>query len=426
VNPAERAAAVPGRLRRWIRFVAGAVETALRVIEGETVRLRAMALTYISLFALVPGLVVAFSVVEAFTGMENIRRLVNDAVLDNLAVGARESLEPYLEKFIAARHARSAGLVGGAFLVWSLLALFSNLDRAVNDVWGITRGRPLGQRAVIYWMGLTLGPVLLAASVALGVEARGWLAGSGVRFLGAAAGVLLTCAFFATLYLIVPAAKVRFWAAAAGGLAAGITWEGAKLAYTFAVARIFRYHALYGSVAAVPIFILWLYLSWTLLLFGARLAYVFQYASTFRPGTGASAPGTAREILAGEVMLVLARTFDRGEAPLDAGEVASRLGAPPEEVGEVLGELRDAGLLLASAEGGLVPSRPLERITLLDVRRAVSGAPGPADAGAPDVERIVREVEAEAAGRLAASTLRSLLDGAERRAAAPSAGGGAA
>lgn len=409
MNPAARAAAWLGRLRRWIRFVPTAVETALQVLEGETVRLRAMALTYLSLFALVPGLVVAFSVVEAFTGMEHFRRLVHDALLDNLAVGARESLEPYLERFIANTHAKRAGLVGGAFLAWSLLALFGNLDRAVNDIWGIRRRRPVGQRAIIYWMGLTLGPILLAASVTLGVEARGWAAGAGLRFFGVAAGVLLTCAFFVTLYLIVPATKVRFFAAAGAGLVAGIVWEVAKYAYTYAVARIFQYHAVYGSVAAVPIFILWLFLSWTVLLFGARLAFVFQYASVLRPATEPPAPAE-REILAGDVMLAIARAFDRGEEPLDAGAVASSLGAAPEEIGEVLGQLRDAGLLVPAAEGGLLPARPLERITLLDVRRAVSGVPGPAAPGAPPVERIVREVEAEAAGRLAASTLRSLLD----------------
>jgi membrane protein len=418
VSLATRAAAVLGRLRRWIRFVPGAIETALKVLEGETVRLRAMALTYLSLFALVPGLVVAFSVVEAFTGMERFRRLVNDALLENLAVGARESLEPYLERFIANAHAGSAGIVGGALLVYSSVTLFSNLDRAVNDIWGIRRRRPIGQQAIIYWMGLTLGPILLATSVALGVEARGWLAGTGIRSLGVAAGVLLTCAFFATLYLIVPATKVRFWAAAAGGLVAGLVWELAKILYTFLVARIFRYHAVYGSVAAVPIFILWLFVSWAILLFGARLAFVFQYASALRPGAAPAAPGTAREILAGEVILVLARAFDRGEEPLDAGDVASRLGATPEEVGEVLGQMREAGLLVAAADGGLLPARPLERITLLDVRRAVSGAPGAVGPGAPLVERIVREVESEAADRLAASTLRSLLDdarGAEPR-----------
>jgi membrane protein len=410
VSLVSRADAVLRRLRRWIRFVPGAIETALQVLEGETVRLRAMALTYISLFALVPGLVVAFSVVEAFTGMERFRRLVNDALLENLAVGARESIAPHLERFIANAHAGSAGLVGGALLVWSAVTLFSNLDRAVNDIWGIRRRRPIGQQAIIYWMGLTLGPILLAGSVAVGVEARGWLAGTGIRFLGVAAGVLLTCAFFATLYLIVPATKVRFYAAAAGGLVAGLAWEGAKAGYTFAVARIFSYHAVYGSVAAVPIFILWLFLSWAILLFGARLAYVFQYASALRPGAGLAAPGTAREILAGDAMVAISRAFDRGEEPLDAGDVASRLGVPPEEVGEVLGQMRDAGLLVVAAEGGLLPARPLERITLLDVRSAVAGAPGAADPAAPLVERIVREVESEAAQRLAASTLRSLLD----------------
>ena len=107
------------RLERAATSIARAVETALRVIEGESVRLRAMALTYISLFALVPALVVAFSVVQAFTGMEKIADRVHEFLFENLAVGARATIEPYLDRFIQNTHLTSAGLIGGASLVWS-------------------------------------------------------------------------------------------------------------------------------------------------------------------------------------------------------------------------------------------------------------------------------------------------------------------
>ncbi|HET9553776.1 MAG TPA: YhjD/YihY/BrkB family envelope integrity protein, partial [Anaeromyxobacteraceae bacterium] len=417
-----------GRLRRLgdaVTLAAG------RALKGD-VRLRAMALTYLSLFALVPALVVAFSVIQAFTGMERIADLVHEFLLENLAVGARTTIEPYLEKFVGNAHAASAGLVGGALLVWSMVSLFSNVDRAVNDVWGIRRPRALRQQAVIYWVGLTLGPLLLAGSLVLGHTARAWLAGTELGFLAAAGGVVLTCAFFATLYVIVPDTKVRPGPALTAGLVAGGAWEVAKWGYAIASARFFRYHIVYGSVAAIPTFLLWLFVSWTIVLFGARLAFILQNATTLLRGSLAAHP-TTREALAGQVMLAVGAAFDRAgeaadrEAP-DAGELARALRVPAEEVTAVAETLATAGLLRSLAGGGLVPGRPLERITLLDVRQALLGrAPRRPEEEPGPVDRALAEVDAEAARRLEKTTLRALVDeerARPRKAATAAAGAG--
>lgn len=403
------------RLKRWARIASGAVETALHVIEGENVRLRAMALTYISLFALVPALVVAFSVVQAFTGTDRIADRVHEFLFENLAVGAQTTIGPYLDGFIRNAHATSAGLVGGALLVWSAVTLFSNVERAVNHIWGIKRRRSLAQQAVIYWVGLTLGPLLLAGSVTLGHATRTFFASTGIQALAVLAGTLLTCAFFAVLFQIVPNARVRPSAALAGGLVAGVAWEVAKWGYTFAVAKIFRYHAIYGSVAAVPIFLFWLFVSWTILLFGARLAYVFQYASTLI-GTANGGSRSTQEILAGQAMLLVARAYDDGRAAPDPGQIATRLRASAEQAGEAVSTLRQQGLVVALGDGGLVPSRPLEKLTLLDVRRAVAGngsvaGNGPVvGTGAGVLTEILRGIEDRAAGELDAVTFRVLCD----------------
>jgi membrane protein len=397
------------RLARGFRLATSAALAGLRALEGESVRLRAMALTYLSLFALVPALVVAFSVVQAFTGMDRIAARVSEFLFENLAVGARATIEPYLQRFVKNAHLTSAGLVGGAFLVWSAVSLFSNVDRAVNDIWGIRRRRRLRSQAVIYWVGLTLGPLLLAASVMIGHSTRDFLAGTGLGIVALAGSVLLTCTFFAVVYLIVPDTKVRIGAAIAGGLAAGIAWELAKSGYTFAVARFFRYHAIYGSVAAVPTFLLWLFLSWAILLFGARLAFVVQYAR-IRRGALHPASKTAREILAGQVLLTVAKAYDRGAGPPDAGDVGAELSVQAEDVTEALAALKQANLLVSLAEGGLVPSRPLERITLEDVRRAVQGLDAAPGAPAGIVERVVAGVEEDALRRLAKVSFRELCD----------------
>jgi membrane protein len=393
---------------RMIRTAPDAVQIALRMLGGEVVQLRAMALTYISLFALVPGLVVAFSVVQAFTGMDRIATRLHEFLFENLAVGARATIEPYLDRFVQNTHVTSAGLVGGALLVWSSVSLFQNVDRALNDIWGVRRRRSVAQQATIYWVVITLGPLLLAGSVMLGHSVRSALASSHLGFVGTAAGALLTCVFFSLAYLIVPNTKVRPRNAAAGGLIAGVAWEVAKWAYATFVASSVKYSAIYGSVAAIPIFLLWLYLSWSILLFGARLAYVFQYASSFLKGVHAHS-NAGREIVAGRAMVAIARAFDTGAKAPDAGEVASELGCAADDVSEIVLALRVAGLVVPVGDGGFVPSRSLEKLTLLDVRRAIAGKE-PRVSGAGVVAEIIRGVEDEAAERLADVSLRILCD----------------
>jgi len=396
-------------IARMIRTAPGAVRTALRMLSGETVQLRAMALTYISLFALVPGLVVAFSVVQAFTGMQRISDRLHEFLFENLAVGARTTIEPYVDRFVQNAHVTSAGLVGAVLLIWSSVSLFQNIDRAVNDMWGVRRRRSVAQQATIFWVGMTLGPLLLAGSVMVGQSTRTFLASTRLGFLGAAAGALLTCTFFAIVYVIVPNTKVRLRNAVAAALVAGIAWELAKGGYTAFVARSFRTHAIYGSVAAIPIFLLWLWVSWTILLFGARLAFVFQYRSALIHG--AEAPSkTAREILAGRALLVVARAFDAGAPAPDAGDVANEIGAAADDVSEALGALKAAGVVVSLADAGLVPGRPLEKITLLDVRRALGGKEPSLTASSGLVAAVVKGVEDEAAERLGDVTFRSLCD----------------
>jgi membrane protein len=372
------------------------------VLDSGRLRTRAAALTYLSLFALVPALVVAFSVVQAFTGASTIWLRLDEFLIENLAVGARASVEPYLERFVKNAHIASAGLVGGALLVWSAVSLFGEVEAALNEIWHVRRRRPLKQLVLTYWAGLTLGPILLAGSLTLGHAVQGILAASPAGALAArAASVVLTCAFFAVLYLIVPATKVRPRAAIAGGALAGLAFELAKALYALASARFFRYHAIYGSVAAVPIFLLWLHLSWLILLLGARAAFVAQHARAILRGHAVDARPLGRERLAAQVMLDVARAFRRGEAPPQPEEVANRLDALPEAVRDVLAALTRAGLVVEAAGGGVLPARPLAQLTLADVRAAVAGSGTDEPSDSSPVSAPLAAAEGAAAAALA-------------------------
>jgi membrane protein len=379
-----------------------------------------MALTYLSLFALVPALVVAFSVVRAFAGTDALWRGIHGYLLDNLAVGARASIEPYLDRFVRNANATSAGLVGGALLALSAVSLFAQVEHAVNGIWGVRRARPLPQRALLYWTGLTLGPLLLAGSLTLGHAVGVFLKAAPIGMvLVRAAAVLVSCLLFAAGYLFLPVTRVRPWAAAIGGLVAGLAWEAAKALYTLGVARFFRYHAIYGSVAAIPIFLLWLYVSWTLMLFGARVAFVAQHARVILAGHPPPGQGTTlgRELLAARVMLEVAAAFRAGARPPDSAEVALRLGTFAEPVRDIAAILRVRGLAVEVAGGGLVPGRPLEQISLADVRSAIAGEPPPGDASPAGalLSAILGAAEGAAAETLGRRSFNELCSVVERR-----------
>ncbi len=384
------------------------VASALRDRE---LRVRAMALTYTSLFALVPALVVAFSVVQAFTGMERLWIRVHEFLLENLAVGARAAVAPHLDEFVKNAHATSAGLVGGALLVWSALSLFHQVERAVNDIWRVRRRRPLVPSLLVYWAGITLGPLLLAASLALGHGVMARVGASPARELGAGlASVVLTCTVFTVFYLIIPATKVRARPAAVGGLVAGIAWEAAKALYTVAVARFFHYHAVYGSIAAVPIFLLWLFLSWTIFLFGARVTFVVQHARALAHAHPSDLTAAGRELLAARILREIGLAHRAGAAPPEPAELADRLASLAEPVREALTALRAGGLVLETARGGYVPGRPLDRITLADVRRATAGPVPQPDPEWARLGRAISDAERAASAGLATVTIADLCE----------------
>jgi membrane protein len=396
----------PRRLLLRLRRSLAIVGRAAQAIRAERVQMRAMALTYISLFALVPALVVAFSVVQGLTGMDRVATVVHDYLLENLAVGARASIEPYLDRFVRNAHIARAGLVGAALLLWSAYSLLGNVEAAINDLWEVKVRRTFRMRALVYWMSLTLGPLLVAASATVSELARTFLANRELRFLAILAAALLSSLFLSALYLVVPNVRVRLKAAVVGGVAAGIGWEVAKWGFAWVMGKSVRLHAIYGSVAAIPIFLTWLYLSWSIVLFGARLGFVVQNARQVIAGGDGPAARGALEQLAGRILVVVSEAFRAGASAPGADELARRLQAGTSGL-EAVEALRRAGLVKGLGGGGLVPGRTPETITLLDVRRAVRGEPSPTQPVGAMVEAF-HQADERAEERLRAVSIASL------------------
>jgi len=393
---------------RGRRFLA-ALRAGLAAFKGEGLKLRAMALTYISIFSLLPAMMVAVSMVRSFPDLDRVRLRIQDFLVSNLSVGARDKVPAYLDEYVFGASTAPPGLVGFGLLLVSAVVLLAQVEHAVNDIWSVRRRRPRLQRWLTYWTALTLGPLAAAGSIAIALDAHDRLGAP--RFLGQVAGVGLTFAFFVAAYLVLPATRVRFLPALAGGAVAGSAFELAKSGYAWAASHLFRFQAVYGSLAAIFVFLLWLYLSWTIFLFGARLAFVFQHHRALLEKEVGNAMG--RELLAVRALLEVSLAwFDGAQAP-DAGEVADRLDAPAEPVRDVLAALEEAGFLSESDDGLLTPARPLAQTTLADVRRVIAGAPPriPVEQTAAKLAVLLEEGESAAVERLSATTLEDLCRG---------------
>jgi membrane protein len=392
------------------RQLLAALRAGLAAFKGEGLKLRAMALTYISIFSLLPALMVTVSMVRSFPDLDRVRLRIQEFLVSNMAVGARDKAQVYLDEYVFGTSAMTPGLLGFALLLVSAVMLLAQVEHAVNDIWSVRRRRPRLQRWMTYWAALTVGPLVMAGSIAIAIDAHDRLGAP--RFLGQAAGVALTYGFFVAAYLVLPATRVRFWPALAGGIVAGTAFELAKGLYTWAATHLFRFQAVYGSIAAIFVFLLWLYFSWTIFLFGARLAFVFQHhRALLEQEHGGNAMG--RELLAVRALLEVALAWWDGTVAPDAGEVADRLDAPAEPVREVLGSLEEAGFLSESDDGRLTPGRPLSRTTMADVRRVIAGPSPrtPGEATAAKLALLLAEGEGAAVERLSRTTLEDLCRG---------------
>jgi CheY-like chemotaxis protein len=229
---------------------------------------------------------------------------------------------------VCAKSLAALGGFGFAFLLASSVSLLANIETAFNQIFRAPKPRPLALRFGIYWCLLTLGPFLLSLSIAgTALLERSRALGPLRNAAGIVLPLLVTCGAFTMLYLIVPAVQVRRRSALLGAVVAGTAWEVAKIVYAIVSAQSVRRDAIYGSLSAIPTFLLWTYVSWIIVLFGARIAYAAQATHATLETTGAGAGPLEREVLAARVMANIANAFHNGTAPPGVRTTAEALHA---------------------------------------------------------------------------------------------------
>jgi membrane protein len=239
--------------------------------------LTASSLTFTTLIALVPLMTVMLAVFSAFPLFSNFqvaleRYFLQALVPDTIAKPVLTALTQF------ARQAKQLGSVGLVVLVFTALAMMLTIDRALNAIWRVRRPRPIAQRVLVYWASLTLGPLVLGVSLSI----TSYAISASRGFVGAMPGTVsvllnmlefgLLAGAFAGLFHYVPNTHVRWRHALAGGVFVSVGFEVAKKVLAWYVASVPTYSTVYGAFATLPIFLLWIYVGWVIVLLGAVLA----------------------------------------------------------------------------------------------------------------------------------------------------------
>jgi membrane protein len=329
-------------------------------------------LTFTTLLALVPLVTVAVALSTAFPvfdqAMEALKGYVSGQLLPEGGVKVTQQFSAFAAK------AGRLTAIGIAFLAVTALMLILTVDEVMNRIFRVQRRRGLAQRLLMYWAVLSLGPLLIGASLSM----TSFLVGSSLGYLDLGwltRGVLglmpffFTCAALALLYLVVPFRRIDVRHALIGAVVAGLLFEAAKRGFALYIANFPTYTLIYGAFAAVPIFLLWLYLSWVVVLFGATLTAMLPgYRGAL--GRGAETPG--RQLMdAMAVLRILARArLDEGALALT--QIARRAKLLPERCEHVLERCAAQGWAARTDRDNWLLARDAGAIALSQVVRAFS------------------------------------------------------
>ncbi|MBX3359614.1 MAG: YihY family inner membrane protein [Phycisphaeraceae bacterium] len=365
----------------------------------------AAALAYRTIFAVVPMLVVALVVVRSFVSDVQLKSLLASLLqymgLTEIVLNSEKLAGPsadhgitgslQLDEWVAQAVDRArdvpftaVGFVAALTLFYAAISMLSEVERTFNEVYKAPAARGWTKRITLYWTLLTLGSIGLFASFyigeqfqqwALDITARGWSwigVAPPVKALGFITTSAISMLMLLLAYTAVPTARVAFWPAVGGAIIGAILWEATKWGFTRYLEYSTTYARLYGALALVPLFLLWVYLTWAVVLVGLQVSYVMQYGLARDEPTETARvvdPSVGVAIMAG-----VSRAFAEGK-PVAAPQLAQWAGVSLEVSEAIVESLRTRGLVhfVRREEGGpevVTPARPAEGITVREVLEA--------------------------------------------------------
>lgn len=345
---------LPRRKAFWIRLLKVVILTVRGITEDRS-PLRASALTFYSLLSIVPVVAMVFGIAKGFGFEES---------LEQVLLRTLEGQEEVVIKVVGFAHALlenvKGGLVAGIGLLvlfYSVIMILSNIENAFNDIWGIKTPRSLGRKITDYLSLMLIGPILFILSSTLTVFIT-----SGVKQVVEKVAILEVVRpgiflllqllpyaalwiLFCFMYVFIPNTKINLKSGILGGIIAGTMYHLFQWGYINLQIGVAKYNALYGSFAALPLFFVWLQISWLIVLFGAEISFAHQNVETYEFEKDClTVSYSFKRLLSLRISHLLVHRFAGGEKPCDARGISHTLEIPIRLVNQILFELVAAGV----------------------------------------------------------------------------------
>jgi membrane protein len=392
---------VPQRaLVRLVQFLIGLWEQFKR----DKLIIRASGLAYSSLLATVPLIAVIFALLSGFGALDDLKVKVREFLLSNFLPARQDDLVTLLDQFM--ENTTRVGFLGFVFLILAVILLLDSVENNFNDIFHVSSRRRLVSKITAYTSVLVLGTLFIGTSLSISARVTALVA-TGVSldlsWITRLSSWLvpLSLAFLAFLlaYTIVPYTRVRLKSAVLGAAISAVLFELAKNFFADSIGQSVRYSTIYGSLAVIPIFLIWLYITWIIVLLGLEVAFTHQHFLTLvrsraiAGGAEGDRVGTALRLFT-----LVAQRFEAGDEPPSCDELSRQLLVPLNSVDMRVDRLAEVGLVRRVALGadteGIVPARPPDDVRVSEVIEAFQ--PQLMDHG-PDrpVEETVNEIMRE-------------------------------
>jgi membrane protein len=416
---ASRSMAPPwGPVLRIVRYPAALLRDWLR---GE-ITVRAMSLAYTTLLSIVPLMVFSFAILRKI-GARGDLRFILEQFFAPLG-GASDQLTENVLQFVRNMRGDLLGAIGLAFLVYTVVTTIQKVETSFNFLWRVDRPRSFLRRFTEYLAVMTLGPVFLAVAIGLLTSAENSPFAQWVDAIKPLAWTLSTVGkilpyvivtvVFTFMYVFIPNTKVQFRAALIGGIASGITWALVGKVFTAFIVYSSSWVAIYTGFAIVLTTLVWVYVSWLIMLIGAQFAFYLQFPQYLRHGQESfELTGRDREQVALSIMYLIGRDYSEGKSPWSARSLAAELDIPSIALAPVMRCLESNGLILATEKQQFVPGRDIAAIGLSEIFEVVralhSGRLAVAIRSVAPAVALLNEVEASMEAPLKSRTLKDLV-----------------
>ena len=337
--------------------------------------LRASGLTYTTLLTLVPLLALMFALLKGL----GVQRALEPYILERLTGGSHPVTE-YIMEYVSRIHVGSLGTLGITFLFLTMILVLTNIEMAFNQIWEVDRGRPWLRKCSDYLGLVVILPVAMFVTVSLTTFVKSHLVVQElltIDFLGRLYVYVLKLApffimwlAFSFIYLFMPNTRVNPISASAGGIIGGTLWQVSQWAYIHYQFGFRTYGAIYGALSQLPMLLIWIFVSWIILLLGAEIAFAHQNLAKFRLRQRWRAQPTRNKSYWGlQLLLLVGKRFEAGEPPPTIMELAERMQIPAEETKVLTDRLQNLGALRASGENGyeILPAKDIKHLVVFDL-----------------------------------------------------------